>query len=946
MSKSHAQSDSHSLTKMLPRLDRRSFLKRAGAGTGALLSLQYSTRALADVLGQPAAPYRRFEDVYRSKWTWDRVAHGTHGTNCAGTCAFNVYIKNGIVWREEQQGMYAPSGDAPDYGPRGCQKGLRHAKYMYGKQRVLYPMKRVGKRGEGKWERITWEQATREIADKFLDLSITDGPSTISFGSGTQMSVKLASFASLARFANITGVTMPEFYSGVGDLPTGVYMTLGEVYTGDTMASIYKARCVLVWMSNPAVTRIPDAHFFWEAKYNGTQVIAISPEFTPTAMHSSLWVNPKPGTDTALAMGIVHTLLEEKLYDADYIKEQTDMPLLVRTDNGQFLREIDLSLVGKLAVRDNVYYMWDEATGRVVRAPGTGLAEKPVARDRRKWESIALGDIEPALEGRWTVDTLDGPVEVTTVFELTKQRAAEHAPEKVSKICGVHPNVIRRIAHDVARAKPAMIYCGYASCKWLHGDLLQRAMLLILSLTGNIGQEGAGLQVANAPKVRGMMAFGFAGVGPATRLISGTQWDYENGNMKELNERIYGKELAEEFDSAYRYSVKEDYFPDYAKKGWKMGFFAGNNGANWRASGSRWRKEAFEKLETIVTLAPDMGVTAHYSDYVLPIAHHYERADVMLQARMPYLQVLDAAVPPLGEAVDDFTAFGRLAKAISERAKERGIGAFQDEVDGNAFRRDPQSYYDLYTMDGRIRDVRDVCQFIINTTPGIPKISFEEAARQGIVRLDGSETTQWADERSPYHSDIIRSVHEKKPYETFTSRQQFYIDHEWFLKYDEALPGHKEPLSNKGYPLRMMMGHARHGIHSMWRDDPLMISLQRGAPDIYINPDDAAARGVRDNDKIKVFNDFGHFFALAHISAGIQPGMMFMYHGWDPMMFENRQNFSAVISTAGLIKPTSMAGDWGHLGYKPLAFAPNQTYKDFTCDFKKATPEELNGTSV
>ena len=81
-------------------------------------------------------------------------------------------------------------------------------------------------------------------------------------------------------------------------------------------------------MSNPAATRIPDAHFFWEAKYNGTQVIAVSPEFTPTAMHSSLWLNPKPGTDAALAMSMVQVILRENLYQADYIKEQTDLPFL------------------------------------------------------------------------------------------------------------------------------------------------------------------------------------------------------------------------------------------------------------------------------------------------------------------------------------------------------------------------------------------------------------------------------------------------------------------------------------------------------------------------------------------------------------------------------------------------------------------------------------------
>jgi dimethylsulfide dehydrogenase subunit alpha/complex iron-sulfur molybdoenzyme family reductase subunit alpha len=122
----------------------------------------------------------------------------------------------------------------------------------------------------------------------------------------------------------------------------------------------------------------------------------------------------------------------------------------------------------------------------------------------------------------------------------------------------------------------------------------------------------------------------------------------------------------------------------------------------------------------------------------------------------------------------------------------------------------------------------------------------------------------------------------------------------------------------------------------MWRDDPLMLTLQRGKPDIYVNPDDAKARGVKDGDNLRIFNTGGEFFAMAHFSAGIQPGMTFMYHGWDPMMFKDQQNFSAVISTSGLIKPTSMAGDYGHLGYKILAFAPNQTYKDFTCDFEKA----------
>jgi nitrate reductase alpha subunit len=238
---------------------RREFLAGSSA---ALLGLKYgSVAAQSNASG---VTYKRWEDLMRNKWTWDSVARGTHGTNCSGNCAFNVYVKNGIVWREEQQGEYGHSTpDTPDYGPRGCQKGLRHAKYMYGKQRVLYPMKRAGERGEGKWERITWDQAMEEIADKFIDYSVEFGPTSITQGAGTQAAMKQTVFPSIGRFVAASGIEYPEAFAGVGDLPTGLYMTTGVPLLCDTMAAIYKSKCCLVWFCNPAVTRIPDAHFFW-----------------------------------------------------------------------------------------------------------------------------------------------------------------------------------------------------------------------------------------------------------------------------------------------------------------------------------------------------------------------------------------------------------------------------------------------------------------------------------------------------------------------------------------------------------------------------------------------------------------------------------------------------------------------------------------------------------
>ena len=914
--------------------DRRQ-LVQAGGALALGLSLKYAPADAADGAGALAAPDGRGEDLMRHKWTWDRVVRGSRGINCTGHCAFNIYVKNGIVWREEQQGEYGRSGDdTPDYGPRGCQKGIRQAKYMYGRQRVLYPMKRVGARGEGKWQRISWQQAAEEIAAKFIGHATTSGPESITFAMGTQMILKRASFAALFRFCNASGMICPETFAGVGDLPAGAHMTLGNSLPGDSMAAVFKSKCCLVWVCNPAATRIPDAHFFWEARYNGTEVITIAPEFNASAMHSSKWVNPKPGTDTALAMAMVQVILADRLIDWDYVREQTDLPFLVRTDTRKFLRGSDMGVAGEGA--GHTFYMWDEAGGAPVVAPATGIVKKPAPPGAPPEGHLGLGAIRPAVEGRWTVRTADGrEVEVTTVFELVKELCdRDYTPEKARAVTGVHPDVTRQVARSFARSGAGMIFSGYRSCKWVHGDKLHRAWLLMCALTGNTGREGGGMQVTQLARGDGVLSYVFAGIGPRLKIAAISIWDYAHGDGKALNESAYGSELAEHFDQHYREAIANRWLPDYSRVPWKMAIMAGHNPANWRASGERWRKSVFEKLETIVAMVPDMGVTAMYADYVLPIAHHYERQDITMEGRTPYLQALDEAVPPLGESVDDFTAILRLTEAISRQAKAQGLAPVKDSFHGQPIEHDYSRMHELMTLGGKIRHTRDIVQMIIDNSYGVPKVSFDELRERGFIRVDDSSQTQFG-EKSPYSYETLRSTRDKVPYETLTGRQQYYMDHDWFLAEGEQLPVHVDPLANPGHSARLTMGHARHGIHSMWRDDPLLVHLQRGEPDVYVNAEEARAKDVADGDLVRVFNNHGSFVAMAHTSGGMQPGQLFMYHGWDPMMFRDRRNFSAVISTGGLLKPTSLVGGYGHLGYKTPDYVPNLTFHDTTVSFEK-----------
>ena len=921
---------------------RRHFLK-SSAATLAALSLKYASAApllaAAAAPGRvPGADYHGWEDVMRTKWTWDKVARGSRGINCTGHCAWNVYVKNGIVWREEQQGEYGRSGeDTPDYGPRGCQKGARHAKHMYGKQRVLYPMKRVGERGAGRWQRISWEQAANEIAAKVIEHASTSGPDSITYAMGTAMIVKRASFAALFRFANASGIVMPETFAGVGDLPAGAHMTLGYGLPCDTMAAVFKSKCVLVWQCNPAATRIPDAHFFWEAKYNGTEIVTIAPDFNATAIHSSKWLHPKPGTDAALAMSMVQVILAEGLIERPYVLEQTDLPFLVRADDGKFLRATDFGETGDEAER--TFYIWDEKQKKAVKAAATGYgAATGRMPDPKAGASLALGDRHPALEGEWKVRTRKGRVAVTTVYaRLKAQCDAEYTPERAQAITGVHPDNVRSIARTFAKSGAGMIYSGYRSAKWLHGDMLHRAWLLMCALTGNTGREGGGIQTTQNPNADGFVQFGFAGIGPLAKVAAISIWDYARGDGKALNAQIYGEEFAEHVDKNYKESVAKGWIPDYSRVPWKMAFMAGHNTGNWRAAGTRFRETVLAKLDTIVALTPDMSVTAMYADYVLPIAHHYERQDMVMEGRTPYIQVLDAAVPPLGESVDDFEAMSRIAKAISAQATARDLPPIKDVIWGKPVEHDYKKLHQLLTMDGQVTRSRDIVQYLIDHSAGIPKISYEQLAQKGFVIADDSAGTQFG-AKSPFSYQILASVRDKLPYATLTGRQQFYFDHDWFLREGEALPRHVDPLAIKGYPLRLTMGHARHGVHSLYRDDPLLLSLQRGEPDIHVNPDDARARGVADGDLVRTFNSHGAFIALAHVSPSIQPGTMFMYHGWDPMLFRGRNNFSAAIPTAGLLKPTSLVGGYGHITFQAPDYVPNQTYHDLTVNFEKYTP--------
>ena len=178
----------------------------------------------------------------------------------------------------------------------------------------------------------------------------------------------------------------------------------------------------MMTLFNPNATRIPDAHYIWEARYNGARIVSIAPDYNPSSIHADLWIPIQPGADPFFNMSLAQVILSEELHDTAFVKEQTDLTLLVRDDNGKLLRQSDLAADGKA----DVFYMWDTVGNRAVEAPGSMGSET---------KSIALGAVDPALEGSFTVEG----IAVQPAFVHMRAEAMKYPPEATREVTGVHP---------------------------------------------------------------------------------------------------------------------------------------------------------------------------------------------------------------------------------------------------------------------------------------------------------------------------------------------------------------------------------------------------------------------------------------------------------------------------------------------------------------------------
>ncbi|GIW40840.1 MAG: hypothetical protein KatS3mg076_1417 [Candidatus Binatia bacterium] len=718
-------------------LTRRDFLRSVGAG-GLVLGLGRLELGCTGERGpEPAAvprgtgaSYRSWEDVYRQKWSWDRVVRSSHFVNCwyQAHCAWDVYVKDGLVWREEQAADYPRvRADTPDLNPRGCQKGACYSARMYDPTRLKYPLKRVGERGSGRWERLSWDRALTEIADHILDTIVEEGTDRVIWSLGP-----LYTFGTLAagqmRLAHLLDSCSLDMNTEIGDGHPGAAVTFGKIVAERSLDDYFFSDLILVWGCNPLYTQIPNAHFWTEARYHGAEIVVITPDYNASAIHADLWVPVNPGSDAALGLSIAQVLLAENLYDRAFVLEQTDLPFLVRTDNGRFLRESDLREGGST----EVLYVYDLATGAPAPAPR---------------ETLSLGKLRPALDGTYEVRTKTGPVRVRPVFSLLRELLdRDYTPEKTASVTGVHPSLVRSLARKIGRARAVSNVTSSNIGKFYHGNLMERAQILVFALSGNMGKRGSGFSAFPFLTHDGLESFALmrrtgwlgrielaARVWPLLRrlrkpgmtdemlayeigheqlrqgrTVSGVLFWNVHGGLLELSGRSH------EWDPYLRRPVAE-YLREALEKGYQFVWpppgkpprvvieYGGNILRRLRGYPYVVR-HLYPKLRAFVTVDWRMTSTALFSDYVLPAAGWYEKYEHKWAT--PLVPYLHAGSPgdetPRGE--------NGLGDLRPPREKDRGEGARTGAAEipdpqrrGAVFRRAPRRIHDGWALHGARR---------------------------------------------------------------------------------------------------------------------------------------------------------------------------------------------------------------------------------------------------
>lgn len=485
---------------------------------------------------------------------------------------------------------------------RVCNKGVTHALRVYGEDRIKYPMKRIGERGEGKWEQISWDEAIDTIVSKWKEVAEKHGPAANAFLAGSGNISPDSHHGKRLRAA--MGATMLDaaqdrvFYAA---MPPIVGNAKGQGGCGRW--DYFNAKHLILWGYNPAESDSQNFHWILQAQTDhGTDVINIDPNYATSVSKADRWVPIRPSTDGALALGVANVLVEEGLVDEEFVRSKTCGPLLVKDSDGKYLRLSDLG-----------------------RAQAGTPEDKPVAAGEDGTIDTLDNLAAPALQGTREVE---GHA-VKTAYELLLERVSEWTLEKTSELCDVPVDTIVELAHIMVDG-PVSMNIGLGLDHVTNGMGTFNAIMALCMLAGQfckLGNTGKGF-------FRGEIAAGWMPYALANpKGAPGGPTFYSPALLNCMDSGKYG-----DIDI----NIKTLYIWDHNLFGTQVG-------------GVKWRK-FFEEVELLVVADVVMTSTAEYADIVLPVCHYFE-CESASGDDTRYVFYSAKAAEPLYESKSDFEIF-------------------------------------------------------------------------------------------------------------------------------------------------------------------------------------------------------------------------------------------------------------------------------------------------
>jgi anaerobic selenocysteine-containing dehydrogenase len=569
-----------------------------------------------------------------------------HGTTerIPGYCALCISRCGSIAVVEEGRFVALEPDPSHPTGQALCAKGRAAPELVYHGDRLLYPLKRTRSKGDPDpgWQRISWDEALELTATSLRQLADLHGPESVVFTSVSPSTSAIAdSSVWIQRLMRAFG--SPNLCGSMELCGWGrAYATrytfgVGNGVAGTTMPDLEHAGCILFWGYNPSLARLAHATVAVAALRRGARLIVVDPRRVGLASKADVWLRVRPGTDAALALGIANAMIERGWYDQPFVRDWTNGPFLVRSDNGRLLTERDLSPEGSA----RRYVAWSAKTGRP-------LIYDPALR--RYQEDGA----EPTLSGEYKLRTGHGDVTCRPAFELAAEVCRRYSPEAVEAICGVGRHQVEKAARLLWESRPVAYFAWSGVEQQSNATQIFRAISFLYALTGSFDAQGGNVLFPAVP----------------TSNVTGEELLSPKQRARSLGlpDRPLGPSRWEWVTTDEVYRAIQEQRP-YAVKG-MVGF-----GANLLLAHADVRRgrEALAALDFYVHADLFMNPTAELADVVLPVATPFEREGLKIgfdvsPAAQSLVQLRRKVVEPRGEARSD-------TDIVFDLATRLGLGA-------------------------------------------------------------------------------------------------------------------------------------------------------------------------------------------------------------------------------------------------------------------------------